>query len=93
MHLGLLSLEYRRIRTDILQIFKILNNFDKPSNKDLLKCSNHSKTRGHNLKLLKQSANTELRKNCFRNTWNSLPNDIVNVTSINSFKNKLAVTG
>ena len=55
IYLGLPSLECRRKRADMLQVFKILHNYDRVSNKDLLKSSNYSRTRGHNLKLQNQS--------------------------------------
>ena len=93
LHLGLPSLEYRRNRADMLQVFKIVHNYDKISNTELLRLSKYSRTRGHNFKLQKQTVKSEIRKNSFSNrvidTWNSLPYDVVNADSVNSFKSKL----
>ena len=50
-------------------------------------------TRGHSLKLVKRSYNTNSLNNCFSNRvincWNSLPNDVVNASSVMVFKYKL----
>ena len=50
-------------------------------------------TRGHSLKLVKRSCNTNSLNNCFSNRvincWNSLPNDVVNASSVMVFKYKL----
>src|SRR5664279_2174270 len=49
-------------------------------------------TRGHSLKLLKKQCRTNLRRNCFTsrvvNTWNSMPEEIVQSTSVNCFKGR-----
>ena len=79
----------------MLQVFKILHNYDRDSNKDLLKLSNYGRTRGHNLKLQNQTVKSEIRKNSFSiravDTWNNLPYDVVNADSVNSLKNKLNI--
>ena len=50
-------------------------------------------TRGNNMKLYKKRVNTEFRKGMFSqrvvNTWNSLPNHVIEAPSINAFKNRL----
>ena len=72
--LGLPSLGYRRLRADMLQVYKIINNIDLPSTNNLLEIGNCNRTRGHNLKLMKQSSNIELHKNSFSirvvDSWN-----------------------
>ena len=49
--------------------------------------------RGHNLKLYPQYAKYDIRKYSFALTvtskWNSLPEQVVNAPSLNSFKNRL----
>ena len=80
----------------MLQVFKIIHKYDIISKRDLLKFSSYTRTRGHNLKLQKQTTKTELRKNSFSNrvvdTWNSLHKDIVNSDSVNSSKLNETVT-
>jgi len=50
-------------------------------------------TRGNDFKLYKGRSNTRFRQNFFSerilNTWNSLPNQIVNSPSVKSFEHKL----
>ena len=52
-----------------------------------------NRTRGHSYKLFKQRSNLDLRKNFFSqrvvNTWNNLPQAVVDADLINCFKNKL----
>jgi hypothetical protein len=64
--LGLPTLQYRRKRYDMLQVFKILNNIDKVENSEiLLKLVKVEKTRGHSFKLVKRYCRTERRRNSF----------------------------
>ena len=50
-------------------------------------------TRGHNLKICKDRFNLDIGKYFFKNRvvdeWYSLPQDIVDAPSVNSFKNQL----
>ena len=50
-------------------------------------------TRGHPLKIYPQQAKSSLRKNSFTlrvvNTWNSLPSQVVEAKTVNTFKNRL----
>jgi len=49
--------------------------------------------RGHSLKLSFNRSRLDLRKNFFSqrviSAWNSLPQNVVDATSVNSFKNRL----
>ena len=53
--------------------------------------SNSSTTRGHKYKLQKSRSRLDIRKHYFSqrvvDKWNSLPADIVQAQSVNSFKN------
>ena len=88
----ILSMKYRRMRGDMIMIYKVLNGYE-PLLKHLFEVDNNSITRGHNFKLKKPPFKTTIRQHFFNNrvvnNWNSLPFDVVNATSINSFKNKL----
>ena len=86
------SLEYRLIRGDMIQVFKIANNFYDPlTTKSIFKFSNNPSLRGHNFKISKQSTNKTKYANFFTNrvvnVWNKLPSYIVNAKTINEFKN------
>ena len=92
--LKLPSLEYRRIRGDMIETYKILHGlYDSASTSNLLYINNASTTRGHPLKLIKPSVNTNLYRNFFSNrvinNWNSLPEHIVLSGSLNIFKSSL----
>ena len=55
-HLGLPTLEYRRARTDMVQVYKIINQSDKVDISRLFTFASHGAIRGHSLKLLKPRA-------------------------------------
>ena len=92
--LGLPSLEFRRIRGDLIETYKLLQEiYDPLTTKELLNVNNSSTTRGHNFKLLKNAPRLNTYKYFFTNRvtnlWNQLPSHIVNASSVNCFKNKI----
>ena len=87
------SLEYRQMRGDMIQVFKIAHRFyDSDSTADIFDFSNDTRLRGHSYKIIKKFTKTSKFKNFFThrvvNKWNSLPHSIVNCKTINEFKNK-----
>ena len=85
-------LEFRQLRGDMIQVYKIANNFYDPlSTNTIFNFSTHSRLRGHSLKITKQSVNKSKYANFFTNrvvnSWNNLPENIVKAKSINEFKN------
>ena len=52
--LGLPSLEYRRERSDMIQVYKIMHGIDKVDKDKFFTVNRYSATRGHSLKLLKK---------------------------------------
>ena len=93
--LKLPSLEFRRIRGDLIEVYKIMHKiYDPITTKGLLPLApEDNKTRGNKFKILKQRTNTNNLKyfftNRFVNLWNSLTDNIVDACSINSFKKKI----
>ena len=93
--LKLPSLLYRRIRGDMIEVYKILNNYYDPlTTKKLLTFNNNGHfTRTNNMKLEKPSFNTKKFHMFFRNRvinlWNRLPSDTVSSKSLNTFKNNM----
>ena len=87
--LHLTTLHYRRYRMDMIQVFKIVNKIDDVSFDEFFTYSD-LQTRGHDKKLNKPRALKNFRLNsfCIRsiNKWNELPSEIVNATSVLSFK-------
>ena len=59
--LGLPTLECRRGRADMIQVYKILNNIDKVDKKSLFKMSTYQATRGHSQKIYKQRYRLKIR--------------------------------
>ena len=91
--LGLLPLEKRRERGDLIETFKILRNLEGVKKEDFFKPGVHQGLRGHPMKLFKERSRLEVRKNYFSqriiNKWNELPESVVNRKTVNSFKNAL----
>ena len=97
-NLGLSTLEARRRRGDMIEAFKILKGFDKVGGQDsflkLASSNNTSRpdTRGHSLKLEKTRHRTTKRAKFFSsrivNEWNSLPEEVIDSPSVNTFKNR-----
>ena len=90
---NLFSLSRRRLRGDMIQVFKILKGIDKVEIKELGWEVNERETRGHSLKLVKHYSRLDLRKNYFTQRvvdyWNKLPSDVVSVSTVESFKVKI----
>ena len=62
---NLFSLNRRRLRGDMIQVFKILKGIDKIKLENLGWEINVRNTRGHNLRLIKKRSRLDLRKNFF----------------------------
>ena len=92
-HLDIPTMEYRRRRADMLQVFRILKNMDDLDTHHFFQLDTQRVTRGHSLKLLKPRASTTLRLNSFSNRvinpWNSLSEEVISTDSLNSFKDRL----
>ena len=91
--LNIPTLKYRRIRGDMINVYKILNNNKEDSNKLLPLNKSSYKTRGHDRKLEKNRFNCKLRQCSLSvrvtNLWNSLNNHVTKADSINLFKKLL----
>jgi len=85
----LTTLESRRVRGDLIEVFKIINGFEDVNYKDYFVVSNTG-LRGHEFKLFKGRFNTTIRKNSFSQKvidhWNNLSYDVVACTSVLQFK-------
>jgi len=93
LQLKLPTLKYRRLRNDMIKVFKILTG--KYDINVTLSFETHQdcRTRGHYLKLVSHRCHYDVRKYffCTRiiNTWNSLPESVISASTTDSFKNKL----
>lgn len=91
--LHLWSLEERRNRADLIELFKIQKGLSGISVHDMFEPDTAGRTRGHSLKLRKHYCRLDLRKHFFServiSKWNSLDEDTVAATSVNAFKTRL----
>ena len=87
---GLTTLE-TRIR-DQIEVFKILNGYEN-IDRNVFSLKKDSRTRGHDVKLVKDQCKSDIRKYSFSqrtvNEWNKLSTDCITASSVNMFKNKL----
>ena len=90
------SLQYRRLRADMIQVYKIIHGIDNIDPNTFFEMSNDKRTRGHKYKILKQRAKCNLRRLSFSHrivdTWNALPENVVDAPDVNSFKGLLNTT-
>ena len=89
---GLTTLETRRERADMLEVFKIMKGLEGLREGDFFK-RDTNRGRGHSLKLYKKRVNLDVAKYSFGNrvcsSWNNLTENIVTSQSINIFKGRL----
>ena len=92
--LKLPTLAFRRLRGDMIQVYRIMHRFA-----DIQPCTlfdmepKVGSLRGHNLKIQKTRCKGRIRRNCFSqrvvNIWNKLPGHVVSAKTTNSFKNAI----
>ena len=94
--LNLPTLSYRRLRGDMLEMYKLTHNFyDSEVSDDLIQLRGDSghNLRGHKFKIEKKIIINAKHKHFFCNrvvnVWNKLPPMVVDAPSLNSFKNRL----
>jgi hypothetical protein len=91
--LKLFSLERRRKRGDLIEVFRQLKGLSQIEGTGLFQRSNNSHLRGHSLKLEKPRARTRQRAQYFSHRviegWNKLPEAVVESTTVRDFKQKL----
>ena len=92
--LNLPSLEFRRMRGDLIETYKILHGlYDKSTTNTLFDRITNSITRTNGFKLIKHRVESKKYQwfltNRVIDTWNKLPNYIVSADSLNTFKNRV----
>lgn len=92
-YLKLPTLKYRRVRGDMIEVYKILNGYYDANVQLVLPRNMDARTRGNLFKLKHLGSRLDIRKHsfCVRvvAVWNSLPDNVVTAPSLNSFKNQL----
>ena len=86
-------LKTRRLRGDQTELFKILNGYENIDRTMFFSLKKDSRTRGHEVKLVKDQCRLDIRKHSFSqrtvNEWNKLTTDCVTASSVNMCKNKV----
>ena len=93
----LTSLETRRLRADLLEVYKIVNGLEGLSEKDFFEGRRRREgacgTRSNSHSFFKKRCRVDLVKYSFANRvvseWNRLPNSVIEARGINAFKGKL----
>ena len=91
--LDLISFVQRRLRGQLIEVFKCLNRFTTDSARRLFDYDLNDRTRNSGAKLIVKHFNASvaqhLNKIKITTTWNVLPNEVVSSRTVNSFKNSL----
>ena len=85
--LGITSHQKRRLRGDLINIYKNIND------RNLFQLRNNDRMRGHNLTICIPRSNCTVKSHSFSmrsvKEWNKLPQFVVNSVSLNSFKRNI----
>ena len=91
--LNLPTLKYRRLRGDMIEVYKIVSGKYDYEICPNLPVSENLRTRGNSYKLKTNRTKYDIRRYSFTNrivsSWNTLPDEVVCADSVNSFKNRL----
>ncbi len=91
--LGLWTLEERRNRSDLIEVFRMYRGLSATPFTVFFELDNTRKTRGHEAKLRKHHSRLDIRRYFFSvrvvGRWNALSEEAVRAISINSFKREL----
>jgi hypothetical protein len=96
--IGITTLELRRERADLLEMFKIMKGMEGLDKEYFFKDGatvrkEGVKTRGHSMKVYEKRFKLDMGKYSFGNrvidSWNALPDYIVEQGTVNGFKSKL----
>ena len=91
--LNLFSIKGRLLRADLIYTWKVFSGMCAVQPFQLFSPALGQTTRGHSLKLQVERSRLDIRKRCFSrrivSVWNSLSQDTVSATSLESFKRGL----
>ena len=91
--LGMFSLRFRRLRGDLIEVFKFTKEQHPGYLKDMFEINRVTRGRGHHYKLVMKQSRTRLRQSFFSRRavghWNGLPEEVVAAESLVSFKTRL----
>jgi ribonucleases P/MRP protein subunit RPP40 len=91
--LGLWTLEERRNRADVLEVFKMLRGLSSVPFGEFFEVDASGRTRGHSVKLVRHHCRLDVRQHFFServiNRWNRLDQTAVESRTLNAFKTNL----
>ena len=91
--LDLFSLKYRRLRGDLIEVYKFVHGQHSGYLKGMFELNETDRGRGHQYKLIVKHSRTRLRQSFFTRRavghWNGLPENVVTAESLGSFKARL----
>ena len=91
--IGIPTLQFIRLRTDMIQVYRILYGYEDIDTRCFFTVDPDSYTRGHPFKLKKIRGNTTRHISifyyCTVNDWNSLPSSVVLSNSVFYVKSRL----
>ena len=91
--LRLFSLQTRRVRYQLITIFKIYKGMLDLNFRDFFDVTKEERTRGNKIKIVPKFAKNNYRLNFFSNSavglWNKLSNDDISVDTVPQFKHRL----
>lgn len=93
IELKLPTLKFRRIRGDMIELFKIMTNIYDTCTSLNIPSAPTSIARGNKYKIFQKHVHYKLRQHYFINrvtsVWNSLPDEVVSADNVNTFKHRL----
>ena len=91
--LDLISLVQRRLRGELIEVFKYLNRFTTASARVLFDYDLNDRTGNNGAKLIVKHFNTSVAQHFYpikiTTTWNTIPNEVVTSRTVNSFENSV----
>ena len=89
--IDLISLVPRRLRGQLIEMFKYLNRFTTANARGLFDYDLNDRTRNNGAKMIVKHFNTSVAQHFYtiKITWNALPSEVVSSRTVNTFKNRL----
>ena len=91
--LNLFTLSHRRLRGDLIQVFKIIKGIDNMDCSKYFTIDRSNYTRGNGCKIVGRSFNSHESKHFFFhrvvNLWNGLPREVIDCNTVETFKHRI----